>query len=226
MKFVLNGGVLSFNQVDDLLGISSNSDEVLTVSKVKELKPVVPGVMIGREAYNCPWMFSTADRRYYHAVLSPKLRREVLESYLLYAEEAIEAGFYGTQTYTPLVKPLHNFFNRPSGSTDCVDNSMPQHELNLDCTSYHEYSGDETIRYSRLKAFETDEESRKIGIGRCIKLYKRKLDALVKVYSSTQNGSISKYTRQLSGNDNEWCISDIIHMAIDGTIPNYYLDSF
>jgi tRNA-dihydrouridine synthase len=69
----------------------------------------VHGVMIGREAYNNPWMLADADR-YFYGVSNPGLsRREVLEAYLQYASEAQDRGEFKS-TAPVLCRPLHNFF--------------------------------------------------------------------------------------------------------------------
>lgn len=48
VKFTLNGGIKTLAQLDEVL-------------------PHVDGVMIGRAAYENPWLFSDFDRRYYNA---------------------------------------------------------------------------------------------------------------------------------------------------------------
>lgn len=68
------------------------------------------GVMIGREAYNNPWLLADADRRFFHKERNPGLSRgEVVQYYLDYANRMQELGVYGSSTPN-IVKPLHNFF--------------------------------------------------------------------------------------------------------------------
>jgi tRNA-dihydrouridine synthase A len=79
LKFVLNGGIQSFQQA--LTHLSpyphDTSDEPL---------PAVHGVMIGRMAYNNPLAFATADSTFY-GVKDPCLtRREIIEKYMEYCE--------------------------------------------------------------------------------------------------------------------------------------------
>jgi tRNA-dihydrouridine synthase A len=50
------------------------------------------GVMIGREAYHNPWMLAEADKVIYGDGHPMPTRREVLESYIRYAEHQLAAG--------------------------------------------------------------------------------------------------------------------------------------
>lgn len=94
MHFVLNGGIHSFAEADAHLQCQS----------------AVGGVMIGREAYNNPWVLANADRHYYGTSNPNYSRREVLERYLDYADNMRCAGHY--KSSTPLLaKPLHNYFH-------------------------------------------------------------------------------------------------------------------
>jgi len=100
----------------------------------------VHGVMIGREAYNNPFLFATADTDFFRksetateGVLFetgvrgtdktdpdsgvnpypkglPVTRREVLEEYIDYATKCQDRKVYGSNICN-IMKPLHNFFN-------------------------------------------------------------------------------------------------------------------
>lgn len=89
--------------------------------------------MIGREAYRNPWYFATADRLFYNDdTYHIGSRRDVIERYLEYAENALKKGGYGNCTHT-LSRPLHNFFSS-SGKEHNVQNSAYKaklHELLL-----------------------------------------------------------------------------------------------
>lgn len=92
MEFTLNGGV---STLDDA---------------VEHLKHV-HGVMIGRAAYDCPFLFATADEVFYGASSAgKKTRRDILHAYLDYANESREQGLFGSGIPN-LIKPLHHFFN-------------------------------------------------------------------------------------------------------------------
>jgi tRNA-dihydrouridine synthase A len=103
------GGVNSFESAEELLyGWESASDD--------GRKPrCVHGVMIGRAAYNNPWMFADADRRFFDTPNVGLTRRAVVEEYLTYVQQAQELQVYGSSTPN-ILKPLHNFFNCCKGN--------------------------------------------------------------------------------------------------------------
>ena len=122
----------------------------------------VHGVMIGREAYRNPWLFAQADRLFYNDnsyVIGT--RREVIETYLEYAEDMQSKDIYGSHTCN-IVKPLHNAFS--------------------DSGSDHNTA------------------------------YKRKLDDVLKRLS----GRVDK--------EGTMTVSELIHTAMEDTIPASYLD--
>ena len=71
----INGGVKSFEDVD------------------KHLEHV-DGVMIGRAAYENPYLFASADARFYGETAPPPTRREVAEAMLPYIERWTTEGLY------------------------------------------------------------------------------------------------------------------------------------
>lgn len=107
LKFSLNGGVQDLQQAQDLL----------------QRFPKLQGIMIGRAAYNNPWMLRTADRDIFGCDSNPNLsRREIIDEYLDYAQGMQEEwgnrrsdGVYSMPTST-LVKPLLPLFaGQPGG---------------------------------------------------------------------------------------------------------------
>lgn len=50
------------------------------------------GVMIGRGAYETPWMFAEVDRRFYGDAFAPESRHAVIESFIPYIEERLADG--------------------------------------------------------------------------------------------------------------------------------------
>ena len=58
MKFTLNGGIKTFEDADAHLGR-------LETENFGEKRTPVHSVMIGREAYNNPWLLATADSHFY-----------------------------------------------------------------------------------------------------------------------------------------------------------------
>ena len=104
----------------------------------------VHGVMIGREAYRNPWLFSTADREFFSPAIRsdfdqaediasiisiPKgmlaTRREILEEYIEYAVSCQDNKVYGSNLCN-IMKPLHNFF------CGCPENGQQLYKRKLD----------------------------------------------------------------------------------------------
>jgi tRNA-dihydrouridine synthase A len=92
MRFIINGGITSFDEVDN------------------HLHRGVHGVMIGRAAYNSPLLFAEADSRFYDHIGEPKTRMDIIHNYLDYAERLRESSAFGSNIPN-MCKPLHNFFN-------------------------------------------------------------------------------------------------------------------
>ncbi|KAM3141863.1 hypothetical protein pb186bvf_005949 [Paramecium bursaria] len=90
IKFSLNGGIRTVEQIDDVL-------------------QYVDGVMIGRQAYDNPWFFCNFDQRYYNTPNLNYDRAQVLGNYSDFVETKRKNGDRSsTQT---CVKPLINLFN-------------------------------------------------------------------------------------------------------------------
>jgi len=107
MTFTLNGGVKTFEEARHHLGHRRHGEDEVPVTSAHP----VHGVMIGREAYRNPWMFAGADAEFFRkgpqAEGMPRTRREVLERYLVYAEDCRAKGVFGSNVCS-IVKPLHN----------------------------------------------------------------------------------------------------------------------
>ncbi len=73
LTFVINGGITSLGQAEKQLAF-------------------VDGVMIGREAYQNPWILAEADRRIFGDTSPAPDRREVIERLLPYAESMVSQG--------------------------------------------------------------------------------------------------------------------------------------
>ena len=119
LKQILTG-MENDSSYDDRLDLT-----FLPHSKGNDLSSV-PGLfdsmMIGREAFGHPWMFSTVDSKFF-GVPDPNLtRREVIERYIRYAENLAEnksqSGYsmYGSAKPNALCKPLLRFFAGHIGS--------------------------------------------------------------------------------------------------------------
>ena len=81
--FVVNGGITTLPQAQAHLSVEQSAEA--------GWGPPVHGVMIGRAAYNHPWMLRQADSLFFGAGRDPGLsRREVVERYLDYAGPIIE----------------------------------------------------------------------------------------------------------------------------------------
>ena len=123
MKFTLNGGVLTLNEAEKHLhgrdGGGDNEGEgkdddfyprTTFRSDTSTVSTTPPhGVMIGRGAYNNPWQFADADRRFFGCKNPGLSRREIVEEYIEYANKMNVTGMHGT-SIPFLMKPLHNFF--------------------------------------------------------------------------------------------------------------------
>jgi tRNA-dihydrouridine synthase A len=111
MRFIPNGGITDFETAKRHVGMCS-SVKLYDVNGIDEL-PYMHGAMIGREAYNNPFLFQTADSEFFDIPMSdcpPLNRQQVLEQYLDYVEEVQEKKeYYGYKTCL-IVKPLHNIF--------------------------------------------------------------------------------------------------------------------
>jgi tRNA-dihydrouridine synthase A len=73
LRFVINGGFRTLAQASAELAH-------------------VDGVMIGREAYQNPWMLAEADRQIFRANPAPSTRREVVERMMPFIEQVHAAG--------------------------------------------------------------------------------------------------------------------------------------
>ena len=75
LTFVLNGGIGSLDEAQDHLSWAG-------------------GVMLGRAAYQTPYLLAAVDRDVFGESTPPLSRREVMEAYLPYVEEQLAQGVY------------------------------------------------------------------------------------------------------------------------------------
>ncbi len=73
LQIIINGGITTLEQVEENL-------------------KQVDGVMIGREAYNNPWILSQADSLIYASEGSPASRHQIIESMIPYIDQELSAG--------------------------------------------------------------------------------------------------------------------------------------
>ncbi|MCG7901261.1 tRNA dihydrouridine synthase DusA [Candidatus Thiodiazotropha endoloripes] len=73
LEIIINGGITTLEQVE------------------QNLKQV-DGVMIGREAYNNPWILSQADSLIYGSEGNPSSRHQIIESMIPYIDQELSAG--------------------------------------------------------------------------------------------------------------------------------------
>ncbi len=85
---------------------------IKTISGCKELLEKVDGVMIGREAYQNPWILADVDREIYGMFSAPKTRHDVIRAYLPYVESQLRQGT-ALQHMTRHILGL--FHGRPGG---------------------------------------------------------------------------------------------------------------
>lgn len=97
IDFSLNGGIRTLDEVELLL----NSG-------------IYKGIMIGRAAYDNPWMFSDIDRRFFNTNNLGYCRKEVILKYSEYCEQTLIDD--PMCHYNILLKPLTNlFYNERKG---------------------------------------------------------------------------------------------------------------
>ena len=73
LRFILNGGLTSLQQIAEQLAR-------------------VDGVMIGRAAYENPYLLADVDRRLFNATQPPPTRHEIIRRLLPYVERQLQAG--------------------------------------------------------------------------------------------------------------------------------------
>jgi tRNA-dihydrouridine synthase A len=73
MEIIINGGILSLDETEEHLAH-------------------VDGVMLGRAAYQTPYILAEVDRRFYAEDGPPLSRHEVLETFLIYVERELARG--------------------------------------------------------------------------------------------------------------------------------------
>lgn len=83
-----------------------------TLNRVRQQLEQVDGVMIGREAYQNPWLLADADRQLYAEPDAPRTRRQVIHSLLGYVEEELAKG---TRLYHITRHMLGLFQGQPGG---------------------------------------------------------------------------------------------------------------
>lgn len=80
---------------------------IKTLQDVKQHLCHVDSVMIGREAFNRPWLFAHADRQLFHTSTAlPKLS-EVLQNYQVYMEQELTKGV----RFNLLIRPVLGLFH-------------------------------------------------------------------------------------------------------------------
>lgn len=93
-------------------------------------------VMIGRAAWDDPWLFAEADRRFFDPLAPHSTRRQVVTDFLDYLEERLAAG----DLLHHIVKPLFNFFTGRPGAR-----AFRRH---LSENLHREGAGPETVRHA------------------------------------------------------------------------------
>ncbi len=88
------------------LEISINGG-IKTLNQATELLQHLDGVMIGREAYQNPWMLAEADRLIFADDHTIPTRHEVIEQYLPFVEEELSSGIKLTRISRHLLGLFH-----------------------------------------------------------------------------------------------------------------------
>jgi tRNA-dihydrouridine synthase A len=80
------------------------------LDEVAEQLEHVDAVMIGRAAWDEPWLFADVDRRFFAAHRAPPERSIVVAAYLEHVETWLARGQKRGPSSTILLRPLHNLF--------------------------------------------------------------------------------------------------------------------
>lgn len=124
LRFVLNGGLSTFREVDHHLGMTSAPDHDMEMMCGRYMDSPVHGCMLGRAVYTNPFLLATADTKYFQAATDQLLtRREALHRYLDYCDSVSLENIHAAQSNTSTVKPLalleaaKNVFHSCGGSS-------------------------------------------------------------------------------------------------------------
>lgn len=70
----------------------STNGGIVTLEQAHEELKLVDGVMIGREAYSNPWLFSKVDEQFFGTPTSHKTRLDVAQEFIPFIEEQLAVG--------------------------------------------------------------------------------------------------------------------------------------
>ena len=112
LRISINGGVADLATVRELLDKRFRREDGSDTS-------VLDSVMIGRQAYNDPWMFSVVDEQFFGEANPGLSRRDVVERYLAAADrweadawhcDVMEKKHHIGGSATEIAKPVLRFF--------------------------------------------------------------------------------------------------------------------
>ena len=109
---------------------------ITTLDQAAEHLRHVDAVMIGRAAWDDPWLFAEADSRFFDPLAPHPTRRQVAEAFLEYLEERLAAG----DPLHHIAKPLFNLFTGRPGAR-----AFRRH---LSENLHREGAGPETVRHA------------------------------------------------------------------------------
>lgn len=164
------------------------------------------GVMIGREAYNNPWAWANVDKYYYNKSNPGYSRREALDSYLTYTDR-LQRSEQDENEVIPDHK--NGSISSNNGNTSSQQLSTVRNSTPILCKPLHNY----------FHGCPTN------------KLYKRKLDELLKQHitssncSSNNNNKLWGETIVSKTKSSVVSVRNIIQEAIQDTIPDSFLDA-
>lgn len=93
VQFTINGGIKTYEQIEEFL------DPAIGLT----------GVMVGRLAYENPWVLADIDRRVYGLPNQPRSRKELLEVYADYGDREVARN--PKLAWPTLMKPIINLFH-------------------------------------------------------------------------------------------------------------------
>lgn len=107
LEFSINGGFVDHPSIEGQRALTLAGESLKGASEMLPNAPAITphspedrtllrGLMVGRAAYNEPWLLADFDRRYYQQPNPGLCRREVMEAYIQYAERVLgENGTWG-----------------------------------------------------------------------------------------------------------------------------------
>jgi len=242
IDFYLNGGLTSFEQCEMHMGIgleSDSTDDVTTVfnslSLSEEQRAMckthpVKGCMVGRQAYKDPWMFATADSRFFNSTDPGISRGQALNNYIDYCQVLCDSSSNQTSCHDVpdsidggVIQAVDALATLTVNDKDTSDDDSDRDLLQID-RAYEPKMGNYFNYSENLKPLHNFFN----GCPGGSTAYKRKLDALCVEATRRRKAINSSETGKESGRMNPEeqfeVFQDIMRDSLEGTISNEFLE--